>query len=288
MTTNQSFVLQDVNTEILRKLLGISMSVTKSETLNFTLTNDKVVGIANNEADSIYKKWSIQLASLCTVPMTQDGTLQTIPELKCSIYKGEEFSKKILSYFGQFVNFKIEHNGSEIKRIELFKTNDKGVTTLKINLLTAASATAFIDYSKEFVDQIFTPDDTTKLVSFELDNDDLSTVSKLSRLSTNPEEQTNYVTIYTAGGTLKATDNAFDVILKEDIQIEIDPIEIDKSLWSMIDRDKYIVDVHTIEDNKILVCTSQTKNVIISLVLLGKTDDSVNFDDFTNDDKTFM
>ena len=287
----QKFTLHDVNTELLRKLLGISMSVKKSETLNFKLTPEFATGIANNESDSIYKRWSIKLSDLCDVTKSianqdaKSGTL-VFPELKCSIYKGEDFSRKILSFFGQFVNFKIEHDGKEVKKIELFKTNEAGVIVLQINLLTAATATAFVDYSSDLLAQIFTTDETTKVISFELDATELSSVSKLSRLSTNPESQTNWVTLYSDNGSLKATDKAFDVLLKDGVTLS-ESIDIDKALWSMIDKDKYTVSVHNISENKILVCESLTKDVTISLVLLGKTDTDIDFSDFENTDETW-
>lgn len=279
----KQFILNDVKTEVLRKMLGISMSVSKSETLNFTIDGNKIVGVTNNISDSIYKRWEIGLSDICT-----PEEKAVIPLLKCSIYKGEEFSKKILSYFGQLVNLRIEHDDSEVKKIELFKLNEAGKVGLKINLVTASSSTAFVDYDPEVLSMIFYPTEETKLFGFELDTNDLSEVGKLSKLSTNPEEQTDYVTLYSADGSLKATDNAFDVILKEGFTQADVSIDIDKDLWSMIDRDSYEVEIHQVdEENKILVCKSTTKNVINSLVLLGKTDDSVDFNDFEMDNSTF-
>lgn len=283
--SNKKFTIKNLNIEELQKLLAISMSVTKSETLNFRIMPDKIVGISNNEADSIYKRWQIPMSLLCD----SIETSEPLPaSLKCSIFKGPEFSKKILSFFGQYVDIVFTHDGQQIKGIDLFKLNEKGKTVLKINMVTASAETAYVDYSEELIQQIFTPTEDTKIIGFDLDSSDLSSVSKLSQLSTNPETQTAWVTLYTdEEGQLKATDGVFDVVLREDGAELGDSIDISKQLWSMIDRDIYKVEVHNVQDNKIFLCKSTTRDVVISLVLLSKTDDSVNFDDFLNDDSAW-
>jgi hypothetical protein len=279
----EHFILYDVNTDMLRSLLEISMSVTKSETLNFTLSPDEISGIASNEADSIYKKWNVELSDIAKAPSPETH----FPKLKCSIYKGDEFAKRILSYFGQLVNMKIYHDGREIKQIELFKLNESGKISLKINLLTAATSTAFVEYSKELVSAIFTPGSETRQLSFTINPEYLSQVSRLSKLSTNPEDQTKWITLYSDNGSLKATDNAFDIILEDEGFPNIEPFDIDKSLWALVDIDKYSAEVHLIENSKIFVLKSYTKNLTVSLVLLEKTDGSVDFDDFSSSNETF-
>lgn len=271
----QKILLPNVSTEQLQRFLGISMSVTKSETLNFTIDSQKLAGVANNEADSIYKSWSVNIKDIC------DPASAMIPSLKCSIYKGEEFAKRILSYFGQTVNINVFYQGSSVHKLELYKTDEKGRVMLKITVVSAPVETAFVEHSAEKLSSIFNPDEDNLLVSFTLDNDELSTVSKLSKLSTNPEKQTDYVKLYTTDGAIMATDNAFDVVLHESDVVLNDDIEIDKSLWSLIDKDKYVASVYDIDGNKILLCQSSTRDVKITLVLLAKiADDDIDFEDF--------
>lgn len=275
----QKSLLKNVDTDLLSEFLAISTSVAKSEVLNFKINNESLSGIANNEGDSIYKKWDIKLVQLCE-------SHDEIPSLKCSIYKGDEFIKKILSYFGKTVNINLFHNDGSVRKLELYKTDEKGRTMLKITVLGANVETAYIDYNDEVIGKIFDPSDES-LAQFSLDAVNLQQVSKYSKLQTNPEKQTEYVRLYTNDGCLNATDNAFDVILHETDVVLTDDVEIDKSLWQLIDEDQYDCSIHSIDQNRILVCSSTTKDVKITLVLLSKVDSSQSFDSFESFDEAF-
>jgi len=276
----QKVTLCNVNTETLRKYLAISMSVKKSEILNFSIENSVLSGINNNEADSIYKMWQLPLAKL-TGLADNDPTYNTIPKLKCSLYKGDSFSKQVLGHFGQLVDMEIEHVLGTVKKINLSKKDANGRTILAITVLCARAETTFIEYEPELISQIFKPKPETKLVSFKLETAELSAVTKLSKLSTNPDTQSDYISLYTKDGSIFATDKAFDVFLHETDIVLNEPVEIDKSLWRMIDNDDYTATVYQAQDdNKILVCESKTKSVSITLVLLSSVDTDIDFDDF--------
>lgn len=283
----KQFKLVNVNLDMLRKLLGISLTLAeKSDTLNIQFSSAGLTGIASNSSDSMYKKWSIDWSTIST---TEQKEFDLIPKLKCSIYKGEDFSKKILSFFGGIADIIVFHNATEVKQFQIQKrgTNDK--VSLKIDVLTAAANLAFTDYAEDLIEAVFSPQTETLTATMTLGVSDLQTVSSLSRLTVNPEKQTKYITLYTVDKQLKATDQCFDVVLQEETETVLPDggVEIDKTLWSKIDKDEYIVELHTIEDSKMFVCKSQTKQVVEALALLAKTDDSINFDDFVNDDSDF-
>lgn len=288
--------LVNCNLDVFRKMLGISLTLAeKTDTLNITFNEKGLTGISSNRADSLYKQWLIEWSILAE---SVTGLLEHIEAssangakvqpLKCSIYKGEDFSKKILSFFGSVADIVCFHDGKEIKQFQIQKKSTEGKVQLKIDVVTASANLAFVDYSEELVKALFTPESTSLVTKFNLGISDLQTVSSLSKLSVNPDKQTKYITLYTENGQLKATDNCFDVVLHEAAEAPLpEPLEIDKELWSKIDRDEYSVELHAIEENKILVCKSLTKHVTESVALLAKTNDDINFDDFAASTEDF-
>lgn len=274
----QHAIITDVNVDTFKKYLGVSMSVKKSDILNFNMSSVKMSGISNNEGDSIYKKWEVDFAEFA------GNVSEEFPELKCSIYKGDELRKKILPYFGQLVNMKVFYLGEDVKKLELFKTDEAGRISLKITILCASNETAYIEYSAELLNQIFNPEEANLTYTFNLSEAELSAVSKLSKLSTNPEQQTDYITLFTEEGLLKATDKAFDTILHDGADELKENIDLDKKLWTLIDKDDYVAKVYDVDNNKVLVCTSTTRKVMTTLVLLSKVDETVDFADFENND----
>lgn len=274
---NKILTLHGVNTDMLKHYFKLSSSVGKSEVLNFSLSYDLLSGIAHHENDVFFKRWKINLTELCQ----QHNVPQDIT-LKCSIYRGSEFAKKILSYFGQIVSINFHYVNDSVKKLELFKTDEKGKIVLKITIVTAPTNTSFVEYDIELLNNMFNPAEESKLFEFELDALALAEVTKLSKLATNPEIKTDYVQLYVEEGMLKATDNSFDIVLT-DVEGSLESsVDIDKSLWSMIDGDEYVFEVHSIEDKKFLCCKSKTKDIRSTLVLLSDVDDDIDFDDFDN------
>lgn len=275
MINEQVVKLTNVKTDVLKKYFKISSSIVNKEILNFSFDKNNVFGIANNETDAIYKKWNVPLTDIC------DTNTEFTQTIKCSIFKGDEFISKILTYFGQTANMHFHHVNGSTNKIVLEKADENGKVILSITIVCAPVQTSFVEYDESLLNHIFTTSEETKIASFTLSESELSEVSKLSKLGTNPEIKTNYISLYTdERGALKATDKCFDLELHISENPLPEVLEIDKSLWSVIESDKYNVNVHNVDGNKFIICKSQTSDVTITILLLSDVDSSVDFDDF--------
>ena len=157
--------LKDLDVELFRKYIDVSMSAKKAEVLNFNVNSTKFYGVANNEADSIYKRWSVNMMDIA--PATENQTL-TFPDLKCSIYKGNDLNKKILPMFGQLVNVNIFYIDNDVQKLEFYKTDENDRVSLKITILCASNETSYVEYTPELLTQIFQPDIVNEHYKFTL------------------------------------------------------------------------------------------------------------------------
>lgn len=198
---SQTIELHKVEISTLKKFLSKSSDLTGGA-LNFLLEEHQISSIANNEGDSFFKRWS--------VPMESVAELGNFPEggkIKVSLNKGSDFINNILKYFGNTCSIRVSYdNGSAIM---LTVYNEK----LTINIVAAPTELNYDEYDTATLDEVFFKDAESIVAKFSLSAGELKEISSLSKISSNPETQTSYVSIYTDNGQLKATDNAFDVVL---------------------------------------------------------------------------
>lgn len=233
------------------------------ESLNFLVTPATISGIASNSADSVFKRWSVMTSDICSFD-------ESFEPIKVSIYKGGAFEGNVLEYFGDLANIEIQHmNGNAVKM-----TISNG--TLTITVVNAPAETTYVEYAKSTIDSIFTP--PALAGTFSISSDQIKRISSLSKLSTNPETQTVFVSLYTKDGMLYATDKAFDLKLHEQAE-SLDEVKINKSFLGLLCSEDYVMTVHNTDDGKILVANSQQSNTTAAMILVETIEDvDFNFD----------
>ncbi|BBI90629.1 hypothetical protein HYO65_gp237 [Tenacibaculum phage PTm1] len=274
MESTQIVKLKNVKLSELQTAFKRSLSI-GGETLNFKITPTSITNVAEHSSQSLYKKWELSLGDVCD---SVDGQFR---ELKVAIYSGNEFVSKILGFFGQLADLEIQHENGNVNKINIIKLDEKGKRLLRIALVTASVTSSYKEIDSDMVSNIFNPDMETK-ASLILSPDDLKQLNNLAKLTTNPEEQTNYITIKSENGQLVATDGAFDIALRDRTE-ELDAIEIDKELFSCIEHENYTASVYDLGESGMLLLNSENSNSQIAVVLLSDADDSVSWDDFETD-----
>lgn len=272
MENTQIVKLHNVQLSKLKEAFNRSLSIGTADTLNFAITKQGISNFAEHHSKSLVKQWNLDITDVCE---RIEGDFSTI---KVAIYTGSVFTSKILGFFGQLADLEIQHVNGSATKIDVVKKDEKGRRALRITLVTASVASSYIDFQQDYIDAIFNTDDT--ISSIVLSSADLKQLNKLATLSTNPEAQTDYITIKTEDGQLVATDGSFDVAL-HDRADDIDKIDIDKELFACIEHENYSATIHRIsEEQKKLILSSKDSSSKIAIVLLSDADESTNWDDF--------
>lgn len=280
--------LKGVSLETLKELFEIMSKVKKSSTvLNFTINKEKLTGVGSNDSKAVYKYWEIPTKNISEAI---DGDVPLGVSLKVSILNGSDFSKKILSFFGQMADLEFHHDNNQVDKIVITKYNKEGKKLLTIPVVCSRTSLTFEEEPQEILDIIFglTPDFNPKS-KFEIRKEDIINIRKLSSLNSNTEEQKKYIKIYSEEGTIKATDNAFDVVLTPNTSGYADEIEIDKSLLGLIDPEEYDVFLNESHDLKFIIMNRKSELFTqkISVNLLSEIDDDTTWEDFAADDFNF-
>ena len=288
----QILTLKDVSLDKLKPLFSLSSSLNKTDnTLNMQLSPTGLLSSNKNESSSVIKTWHIPFSAFCS------EIIGTIPEkLKISIFNGDDFSKKLLSYFGQLATIEIHHNGQSAKKLLIKKVNKDGKVELKIDVIAANVEIAYFEFTSEEQQILFGEiEQFSKKEIFTISKNDIQNIKKLLKLTSNAELQKKYVRLYSDEGMIKATDQGFDLTLFEDtIGLGDLKIEIDKKMFMLIDDGSYKATYAKYEENSekmeslILQAENSDSNRRISLNLLqdiGNVADEIDWDsDFGDGD----
>lgn len=281
----QILTLKDVSLDKLKPLFSLSSSLNKTDnTLNMQLSPTGLLSSNKNESSSVIKTWHIPFSAFCS------EIIGTIPEkLKISIFNGDDFSKKLLSYFGQLATIEIHHNGQSAKKLLIKKVNKDGKVELKIDVIAANVEIAYFEFTSEEQQILFGEiEQFSKKEIFTISKNDIQNIKKLLKLTSNAELQKKYVRLYSDEGMIKATDQGFDLTLFEDtIGLGDLKIEIDKKMFMLIDDGSYKATYAKYEENSekmeslILQAENSDSNRRISLNLLqdiGNVADEIDWD----------
>lgn len=258
-------ILKDVKLAHLKNMLSKSTKLSGG-VLNFEVSSDKIQSVASNIADNFFKKWEINTAEIAA----ESKISETI---KISIYKGSEFVKDVLSYFGSSADMKFFHDNGETNKIEVSNAD------LQITLVTAPISLNYVEYEEESLQYIFGSEG--EKTSFELSKEELARIISLSKLSTNPETQTEYVRFYTDGGMLKATDNAFDVALHSTDQEILTDIRLSKDSINLFCLEDQLMTAIKLESETILLASSKESSTVASVMLVEDLDASEDISDLS-------
>lgn len=267
----KTVTLKNVDLAKLKGAFNRSLSISSSDALNFRINNTVITDAAQHQSQSLFKRWSVNLSDVCS---SVEGDFS---ELKVAVYAGRELTSKIFNFFGQLADLVFHHVDGNVTKIEFIKKDDKGRIALRIVLVTASIKTAFIEIDKSLITEIFDRESSDIQLTFK--PEDLIQLNKLASLSTNPESQTAYISIFTKDGQLIATDGAFDVAL-HDTDLSVEKIDIDKELFSCIEAETYSANVYHTESGSMMLLHSQDSASSIAVVLLSEADDSINWDEF--------
>lgn len=271
--------LTNVKIDKLRHAFGRSLMLKNSDALNFTISSSTVTGIASDKRDSFFKKWELITSDVCEFT-------DAFEEIKISIIKGVDFSKKMLGYFAasEDVTIKIEHVNGDGNKLTI--SNEY----LEITLVLSPIALSYTEYDEKTLKTLFSPEE--KLAAFVLTVDELKQIRSLSGLSTNPETQTTYVSLYTENNHLYATDNAFKLQLHDlnpEIETEFDIVHLGKNMLGSFCTENYVMEIYdSVSENNqpnCIIANSQDSNTIATVVLVTELDTAANEDfDFSNTD----
>ena len=280
------FKLENVSLDMLKTLFEIMSKVNKTDdTINFMLSNSSMSAINSNQAESVFKRWVIKHNKIAS---GVSGEL--MGEIKVSIFNGKDFSKKILGFFGQMANIEFYHDGKDVMKIVLKKLDKDGKVMLNISCACADTSISFNEYPQDSIEILFgLGSDYSPKTSFMLIKEDILNIIKLSALNSNSEEQKKYVKIYSENGSIKATDNAFDVVLGDDVFGLNTEIEIDKSILPLIDGGDYKVELTEHDDLKFIILTLNSDKVDnkITINLLSDISTDVQWDEFQDFGNSF-
>lgn len=267
----KTVTLQNVDLAKLKGAFNRSLSISSSDALNFRINNTMITDAAQHQSQSLFKRWSVNLTDVCS---SVEGEFS---ELKVAVYAGRELTSKIFNFFGQLADLVFHHIDGNVTKIEFLKKDDKGRVALRIVLVTASVKTAFIEIDKTLISEIFDRESSSIQLTFK--PEDLIQLNKLASLTTNPESQTAYISIFTKDGQLIATDGAFDVALY-DTDATIEKIDIDKELFSCIEAETYTANIYHTDRGSMMLLHSQDSASSIAVVLLSEADDSIDWDEF--------
>lgn len=278
------YTIKNLETKYLKEYFGVSMSVQKNDNfLSFEINDTEIKSTVDNDAESILKTWSIPLAEI------SEGNDLPSQDIRCVLYKGSEFTKKILGYFGEKMNltFNWDNNLKLVKSVELYKLDDKGRKSLSVNVVCAAKEN-FKEFSSDVLDTIFYPTEGDVL-QFDITKAQVDELHKLSEISSNPEQHNDYVRFYSEEGVIKVTDKIFNTILSENADIEIPSgVEIDKELFGLVESDDYTIYLNEpSHDAKLFRLEAKSKKIITTIMLLSKTMDD-EFDSVFDEDDDFL
>lgn len=265
----QTVTLRNVKLETLKSAFKRSLMLKNNEALNFELSSALISNVACNTTEAFFKKWSIITSEVAEF----DKEFESI---KVSIYKGDAFVQNVLSYFGESCDIEVEHFMNEARKLTISNQ------FLKIVIAAAPVKLAYAEYDEKTLDMIFKP--SNQITEFYLDYEELKRIGSLSKLSTNPDTQKSFVEFYVKDGHLYATDNAFDLKIRE-TENEFDGIRLNKNFIGLFCHENYLMKVcETDEGNKILIAESQQSNTVASTVLIDNVTESIEEFDFTNTD----
>lgn len=278
------YTIKNLETKYLKEYFGVSMSVQKNDNfLSFEVNNKEIKSTVENDAESILKTWNLNLSEI-----SESNDLPN-ENIRCVLYKGNEFTKKILGYFGEKLNltFSWDDDLKLVKSVELYRLDDKGRKSLSV-VVVCASKENFKEYDDEVVETLFYPTQGD-LMNFTIKKAQVDELRKLSEISSNPEQHNDYVRFYSEGGVIKVTDKIFDTILSENADITIpNGVEIDKELFGLIESDDYTVYLNQPKpDVKLFRLESKSKKIITTIMLLTKAMDD-EYDDMFDDEDDFL
>jgi len=253
--------LRSVKIDQFIKTLNRSLMLKNNEVLNFSLSSSTISGLANNESESFFKKWTIVTSSIAEFD-------NEFAPIKVSIYKGDDFIK-ILQMFNKECSIDIHFIDNEAQLMVVY--ND----IAKISIVNAPASMSYVEYTDDVLQSIFEPD--SKIYEFELKYDDIKRIMSMSSLTTNPEKQTKHVTFYSEDNKLVATDEVFVLKLNsEEFDTDMIDVKVNKPFLKLLCHENMKCEVHNVDGQHILVSKSLESNTISSAVLVESIKESVD------------
>lgn len=299
MLSSFSIILSNV--KLLQTCLSISSSLHGNGVINLTIDNDKITSTTANAIDSCYKHWELSIDQIGTI---KDKAVLEKP-IKCSIFKGSDFSNKILNQLIQkdvisVMTFYYDNINFNVKQIEITcistKTRKK-VFSFKFN--TSDVALIFTEFDDETIEFFFSDKSSAKeIYEFKLMKDDVKTLRSMMNLNVHDDSQNNYISIKfdKSSEQIILTDEITDFRLSEDSLIKAIPDEISelkfdisKTVFKEIDNANLIVKIKEFEGSKFIsvISTNPEINYITTIPLLEEIQSSISYEDILKDQGKF-
>lgn len=284
---NQVITLHDVKLDVLKQLFQIVATLNRSnDTICFQISQNQITASNKNLAESVIKYWNIN-----PLKLAEKTDNLTITPVNVSIFNGQEFSKKVLAYFGQLATIDIVHNGTSAQKLTLKKLSKEGKLLLKIDVVCGKNEIAYFGFTEQQLDIAFAnKDEFQKTKIFGLQKEDIVNLKKLITLKTNPEVQKRYVKFYSDGTSVRATDDVFDIVICDDTyNMSNRTIEVDKVSIMLIEPSLYSCELAIVQQFSLFILSDVTEvcSKQISINLLSSVDSSTNWEDYTNFDEGF-
>lgn len=283
----QVITLHDVKLDVLKNLFQIVATLNKSnDTICFQISQNSISASNKNLAESVIKYWNIE-----PLKLAEKADNLPLQPVNVSIFNGQDFSKKVLAYFGQLATIEILHNGISAQKITLKKFTKEGKLLLKIDVVCGKNEIAYFGFNEQQLDIAFAnKEEFQKTTVFELQKEDIVNLKKLITLKTNPEIQKRYVKFYSDGTSIRATDDVFDIVVCDDANnLSNRTIEVDKLSILLIEPSLYTCELAIVQSFSLLILNDVTEvcSKHISINLLSTVDTSTNWEDYTNFDEGF-
>lgn len=294
----KTYTIELENVKLFQYCLNISSSLHGNGVINLSIQNDGILSTTSNAMDSCYKHWFLPLANFAKVPQN----ILTEP-IKCSIFKGNDFIKKILPQLVQkdvtsSITFHYDEILSSVKQISIVCTSTitkKKVFTFKFN--TSDVSLLFTEFDDETIEFFFSDKSPSKLLyQFELLSTDLTKLRSMLNLNVHDDTQNSFISIKfdTEEKQISFTDEITDFRLSQefeftDEQKELTTFNIDKTIFKTIDNETFVVQLREYEDTKLISLTSKNEMIVYITVipLLEDIKSTISYTDILNDTGKF-
>lgn len=305
--------------------MTVSGAIAGDDTVNFSISETEMMSIQNNSSESCFKMWKVQTNQFFNI-LSGFGDLGS-EKVKVSIFKGLDFSKKILSFFE--VDKEKEKDDNQIiveldiiydplynmaKYIEIRKINKKtNKKLLSFKVATANALTNFVDFEPEMIAVLFNGAsetiNTKNIGELMITKEVIKEAKNLFKVQTDIELQQNYIAFKYEKETNQVilTDETIDLFLTEPVdptvlkKLHVSQFEVAKDIFTLLDAgldykiefkeyiDEFDRKSEIITFRKMVIGDGKKLDfeLVTSVSVLIDVADDFNFDDLNNDQETF-